>query len=293
MRPAPECGTCIFHWAYQRTAPYVQEGRRAELAERISDYLFRELTDESNVGGLCNRVLASVGELVSAARSFYDPFKERSNRRAAELLPAATAYAEAAGGERARLERACAVAAAANVAPLGAPSATFSFPEATEILEGKRNARFLGDLHGAAAKARRILYVVDNAGEIGFDTLVVRLLKGAGARVTLVVKDLPFFEDARREDATFFGFDRLADEILTSPGFLVPSEASPAVARAFDDADLVIAKGTGAYEALRGEVVGKASAFLLKVKCRPIARETGSESGTVVVCLDPPAGRPA
>jgi uncharacterized protein with ATP-grasp and redox domains len=286
MKPAPECGTCIFHWIYERTAPHVPESRRASLAEAISHVLLRELTPEANVGRLCNVALAACGELLAAAQPFYDAFKERSNRRAAELLPRAGRYVEEGRSDRERLERACSVAAAANVAPLGAPPEVFSFPEALEIVEGRRAATFLGDVHGAVRSARRILYVADNAGEIGFDSLVIRLLKEAGARVTLVVKDIPFFEDARRGDAEFFGLDRLVDEIVGAPGFLVRAEAAGPLARAFDEAELVLGKGTGAYEALRGEVAPKASAFLLKVKCRGISRETGAAEGTVVVCVD-------
>ena len=45
-----------------------------------------------------------------------------------------------------------------------------------------------------------------------------------GKRITLVVKEGPFFEDATREDVSFFGLDGVVDEVGTIPGFFVAEE---------------------------------------------------------------------
>jgi len=45
----------------------------------------------------------------------------------------------------------------------------------------------------------------------------------------------------------------------------------------FEKSDLVIAKGTGNYEALEDQGHGKATLYMLKVKCHPIASKTESE----------------
>jgi damage-control phosphatase, subfamily I len=289
VKPAPECGICIFHWVYERTAAYVGAERRADLAERVSRGVPREGAPGSNVGCLCNRALEATGKLMSEAQSYYEPFKERSNESALALLPRAKDFAAAGGTERERFERVCAVAAAANVAPLGAPSQVFSFPETVEILEGSRSAAFFGNPYEAVRGASRILYVADNAGELGFDSLVLGRLKDLGKHVTLVVKGEPLFEDARRSDAAFFALEGLVDGIVTSRGFLLRAEAEPPLAEAYDAADLLFCKGTGAFEALRGEDPRKTAVFLLKVKCKPIARETGVAEGQVAVLVEPSA----
>ena len=130
-----------------------------------------------------------------------------------------------------------------------------------------------------------MLYVTDNAGEIGFDSLVLTQLKAMGKHVTLVVKEKTFFEDATKSDALFFGLDRLVDSIVTARGFLAPAELEPHAAQALHDADLVLAKGTGSYEALRDELGRKPAIFMLKVKCPAIARETGLNIGMTIVKL--------
>jgi hypothetical protein len=50
--------------------------------------------------------------------------------------------------------------------------------------------------------------------------------------------------------------------------------------------DFVIAKGTGSYESLHGELVGKKAAYMLKIKCKPIARELGMKEGKIIVKVE-------
>ena len=57
------------------------------------------------------------------------------------------------------------------------------------------------DVYGAVKAAKHILYMTDNAGEIGFDSLVLSQLKAMGKHVTLLVKTNAFFEDATMSDA--------------------------------------------------------------------------------------------
>jgi len=78
----------------------------------------------------------------------------------------------------------------------------------------------------------------------------------------------------------------MADEVVTVPGFMAPREMDRTMARLFESSDLIIAKGTGSYEALHGEVGDKKAAYMLKVKCKPIARELGMEEGGVIVKLE-------
>jgi hypothetical protein len=290
MNPGPECGICLVKWVFERIAPHIQEEGRLELIEEVTNVVSRVVNPEANTGALCNRALEAVAAGMETARPFYENFKDQSNKRAKGLLDAAKGFIDAGGTPRERLERACVLAAASNVAPLSAPSGVFTFPEAQEIMEGTRQGRVFGDVPATLEGARHVLYVADNAGEIGFDSLLIAMVKAMGCKVTLVVKQDPFFEDARISDVAFFGLDKLVDEVVTMRGFLVPDEATPAAAAAYADCDVIIGKGTGAYEALRGETNGKTAIFLLKVKCAPIARETGTDMGTVVVRVEEVAG---
>ncbi|MGD0231396.1 MAG: ARMT1-like domain-containing protein [Syntrophorhabdales bacterium] len=285
MRANNECTACGFTWVYERTAPYVAESMRQGLAEEITRAVYSE-PQFTNVGLLSNRAAYSVTDFESRWSAHYQTFKERSNNQAERLLPLARTYIESGKTEQERIERACILAAASNVAPLGAPSAAFTFPEVTAIVEGITSGIVMGDLYGTILAARRVFYVTDNAGEVGFDSLVVRAVKDRGARVTLVVKEDTFFEDARISDARHFHLDELVDEIITSRGFPVPGMLTSRLADAYGASDVVIAKGTGSFEALKNETAGKRAIFMLKVKCGPISRETGVEQGRVLVKVE-------
>jgi uncharacterized protein with ATP-grasp and redox domains len=145
----------------------------------------------------------------------------------------------------------------------------------------------MGDVFGAAEEAKEILYITDNAGEIGFDSLLISKLKEMGSKINLLVKEEPFFDDATTEDALFFGMDRSVDRLLTVKGIFVPRESPPSLTEVLKKTDLVIAKGTGNYEALKDQVHGKAILYMLKVKCHPIARKIGAQIGNFIVKIEP------
>lgn len=66
----------------------------------------------------------------------------------------------------------------------------------------------------------------------------------------------------------------------------MPRESTPPLSDLFKESDLLIAKGTGNYEALKGEVEGKTTIYLLKVKCKPITTNIGASVGSFVVKLE-------
>jgi uncharacterized protein with ATP-grasp and redox domains len=203
------------------------------------------------------------------------------------LLPSAKKYIEKGRNPRERLERACRLASASNIAPTTVPGEAFRFQEATHILKGRNPLpTFIGDVFGTTQRASRILFLTDNAGEVGFDSLLITTLKGMGATVNLVVKEDPFFEDAATKDALFFAMDKFVENIFTVKGFFLPGRGTSRLSDFFKKSDLVIAKGTGNYEALKDQVRGKAILYMLKVKCHPIARETGANIGSFIVKIE-------
>jgi damage-control phosphatase, subfamily I len=151
---------------------------------------------------------------------------------------------------------------------------------------GNAKETLIGNLSETVKNSRHVLYVTDNAGEIGFDSLVMRLMKDIGLKITLAVKKQTFFEDATMDDVHDFRLEELVDDIVTVPGFLAPHEMDTITTNNFELCDLILAKGTGSYEALHGEVPDKKAVYMLKVKCKPIARELVMEEGNIVVKVE-------
>ncbi len=287
MKPKLECAPCLLKWVYERSEVALNEKSRFQLIRRILAVLSRELFPGMNVGDLSNHITDSIHEFLLQSSKFYEEHKRKSNKLAQDLLSTSTDFIEKGETTEKRFIRACYLASASNVAPIGKPSEAFKFQEATDILEGKSLLpRVIGNVFQAARRASHVLYLVDNAGEIGFDSLLIAKIKEMGPKITLIVKEPPFFEDATLRDASFFGLDKLVDEIVMTKGFFVPSQSKPSQRKAFKMSDLLISKGTGNYEALKDELDGKKAIFMLKIKCGPIAANTKMDLGNFIVKLD-------
>jgi len=287
MKPHQECGACLVHWVFERTAPYTPEGEITRLVRDIVEVLLHGVSPQANVGTLCNGTVHAVFDSTIGLPQHYEDLKQKSNENSKKIFSEATEYINKAETLEGRLARASFLAAAANVAPLNAPSNPYTFLEIRDLIHhGDAKKAVIGDLFGALKNARHVFYVTDNAGEIGFDSLLIRQIKDMGLKITLVVKKQTFFEDATMIDVRTFGLEELVNEIITVPGFLAPDEMDNETAAAFKSCDLVIAKGTGSYEALHGEIPDKKAVYMLKVKCKPIARELGMEEGNIIVKVE-------
>jgi hypothetical protein len=130
-------------------------------------------------------------------------------------------------------------------------------------------------------RAKGILILGDNAGEIVFDQLLIEQMPTG--IVTYAVKSKPILNDATMEDAIETGLTEIAEVIETGsdmPGTVL-EKCSPEFVKRFNDADIIIAKGQANYETL--SEVGKQIFFILKVKCPIIARDIGYKAGNCVV----------
>ena len=287
MKPNLQCALCLLKWVYERSEVALSEKRRFQLIRRIMAVLSREFSPGMNVGDLSNHVTDSIHEFLLQSSKYYEEHKLKSNQLAKELLSTSTDFIEKGETTEKRFIRACYLASASNVAPIGKPSEAYKFQEATDILEGKGLLpRVVGDVFRVARRAKHVLYLADNAGEIGLDSLLIAKIKEMGSKITLIVKEDPFFEDATLRDASFFGLDKLVDDISMTKGFFVPIKSKLSQRKAFKKSDLLISKGTGNYEALKDELDGKKAIFMLKVKCGPISVDTGMDLGSFVVKLD-------
>lgn len=284
MKPDLECAPCLLKWVYERAGILAGAERRFQLIRSILKTLSREFHPDANLGLITNRVIGPIEEFILQAAPFYDKFKSRSNQTAKTLLLPARTFIDKGKTDQEKFERAFRLASAGNVAPIGGPSESFKFQEVSHLLAGRKPFPLISrKVFEVSKRAQNVLYITDNAGEIGFDSLLISLLKGIGLKITLVVKKAPFFEDATLEDATFFRLDRSVDQLLSVKGLFMPTHGPSPLRAAFHKADLIISKGTGNYEALHEELGGKPCIVMLKIKCKPIALKVGAEMGSFVV----------
>ena len=135
-------------------------------------------------------------------------------------------------------------------------------------------------------KAREVLYLADNVGEIVFDKLLIEKLKNYGVTVKVALKEKPILNDACISDALEVGLDDIAELVSTGTDSIgvIYEDLSPEFKEIFQKADMVIAKGLGNYEGLDEMDLGDKPVFcLLNAKCQPVARDIGVKEGDNVV----------
>ena len=110
------------------------------------------------------------------------------------------------------------------------------------------------DLRRELAKAKRLLYCCDNAGEIVFDRVLIETIVRVfpHLQVTAVVKSGPVLNDALMEDAKMVGLDQVCRVIESGYDKLgmVVEDLSEECRAEYENADTIISKGQANYESL-------------------------------------------
>ena len=263
MRSEAACIPCVIHQC-QRVVKMVTDDETSLLSvtlrvlERIQG-----LTLDEPPSQFTSRVLLET----YAALGTDDPFA-RVRQTMNEL--------GAKAAERARdrithtpdpLHTAILYAAAGNVIDIG-PQASFDLDAALASLHFKHDdyREFRDRLHGA----QNVLYLLDNAGEVFLDRLLVERL--SGYQLTLVVKPAPILNDALASDAEAAGLPQFGRVIASGTRTLGISiaDSSPDLRRAFENADVIIAKGHANFESLID--FERDVFFVLKAKCPVVAQ---------------------
>ncbi|NQT30334.1 MAG: DUF89 family protein [Candidatus Saganbacteria bacterium] len=131
-------------------------------------------------------------------------------------------------------------------------------------------------------KAKFLLYIGDNAGEIVFDkVLIEELIKYVN--VTFAVKSKPVLNDVLMADAKMVGIDKIVPTIESGSDFAgtIPAKGTNQFKKLYRSADMVIAKGQGNFETMDSEK--KNIYFLLKMKCPCLAMASGLRKGDIVL----------
>ncbi|MBQ2700755.1 MAG: DUF89 family protein [Clostridia bacterium] len=144
-----------------------------------------------------------------------------------------------------------------------------------EKLPKEEMAAFRADLE----KAKTLVYLTDNCGEVVLDKIFVKFLKEMypTLAITVVVRGAPVMNDATMEDACEVGLTDLAPCVGNGSDACstLMDEVSPQVKRLLGEADVIISKGMGNFEGLYGE--GLNPYFMFLCKCELFVRRFGLE----------------
>ncbi len=127
-------------------------------------------------------------------------------------------------------------------------------------------------------KARLLVYLGDNSGEIVFDRILIETIRSFfDLEVVFVVRNVPALNDVTLKEAEQVGMDQVARVIPNGldgpvPGTIL-SRCSSEFRDLFQKADLIISKGGGNFDSLEEEKNhSKDITFMLLSKCLPYSR---------------------
>ena len=281
MKVEVECGPCLLHRGYleilEATNDKATQFRAMTALTRLLGREFKPSTVAARLGTKRDRLIKKV----TGNPDPYEKKKWVSNKRALEVLPQAKKFVAGAASPEVKFRRACLCAMVGNIIEFDIPEHEFRFEDLGKLIlqaEADLAVDEISKILNLVKQSKDILYLTDNAGEIAFDTLLVKELINLGAHVTVAVKGKPILNDATMQDAKTVGMHEIASDILsngTDTVGLFPSECSKRFLSHYKSADLVLAKGMGYAETLTELKLKTPHALLLRTKCQPVANFFG------------------
>ncbi|MEC4685522.1 MAG: ARMT1-like domain-containing protein [Nitrospirota bacterium] len=212
-----------------------------------------------------------------------DPFKEikqRYNRIALGLYPSLKSLVDDSPDP---LWTASRLAIAGNVIDFGIYKEVDIEAEINRSLRGEIVWDDYADFRASLDSTEEVLYLIDNAGEIVFDRILIETIRDRGKRVTAVVKGGPVINDSTVEDAFEVGLQEICeikDNGSDAIGTIL-EWCSEEFTRLFYGASLIISKGQGNFETLMN--VDKEVFFLFQAKCDVVSGFLGVTNGSMLL----------
>lgn len=133
------------------------------------------------------------------------------------------------------------------------------------------------------AGTKEILYLLDNAGEIVFDRILIETLSSSSRNVVAVVKGSAVINDCTRADAVETGLTGVCEVIDNgSDGVGTILEwTSRDFRQRYAQIPFIISKGQGNFETLTDPE--KTIAYLFQSKCEVVSKELGLSIGSMIL----------
>ncbi len=248
------------------------------LKIEVMSAIFKLLADEYYKDANSNWTGSKVHRLIKDLTQSEDPYylkKKQSNKLAKSFMGEVNNILK----EDDSLETVVKIAIVGNIIDFGAYPADTDFKQLIKSnLNKKLKINQTNLLEKAFKKHSHVLYLVDNAGEIVFDKILLEKIKSYGLDITIAVKEAPIVNDACMTDALEAGLDEYGEIVSTGEDTVgvVYEEFSQDFKKIFDESKFIISKGLGNFEGLTElDLSDKDVFYLACAKCPVSARLIG------------------
>lgn len=275
MKISYECGPCFLRQAKEALDLSTDdETLKMEIMEEIFKYLSNNFTVGTNSNSTGSTMHALIKQRTGCADPYYRE-KIESNNIALKYLEDVKQILD----EDDSLENYVKIAIIGNILDFGA----FTLDDDIESvingsLKKELTVKDIYEFENSLKTNDKVLYLVDNTGEIVFDKLLLSKIKEYDLDITIAVKSEPILNDACMAEALDAGLDDFGEIVEIGAGTVgyVDSEISDEFRHIFDNHKFIISKGMGNYEGLTEiDLSGKDIFFLLCAKCNTISRDIG------------------
>lgn len=275
MKLSYECGACYLRQAREAMDLATDD---EDLKMEINTEIFKFLANTFKKGTNSNKTGSHIHKIIKDKTNCYDPYineKKLGNDIALKYLPLAQNILR----ENDTLENRVKIAIAGNILDFGAFALSDDVePLIKDSLNKDLTIKDIEDFENSLKKQDKVLYLVDNAGEIVFDKLLLSKIKEYDLDITIAVKSEPILNDACMEDAINTGLDEYGEIVDIGAGTVgyVDSEISDEFREIFNSHEFIISKGMANYEGLTEiDLSDKEIFFLLCAKCNTLAKDIG------------------
>ncbi len=273
MKVDYECASCMLRQSREAIEHATTDySKRMDVTLKVLEFIHKNFKKNTN----SNKLGTDLHHLIMNETKNYNPYeqlREEGNQIAKKLIPMVNDIIK----KEDTLENFVKIAIAGNVIDFGA------FEENTDmellLKEQMTKKLFINDtqeLDNELKKAKNILYLTDNCGEIVFDKILIKKIKeDYDVNITVALKENPIINDAIVSDAEELGINEYADIISTGSASVgvVKDYVSEELKNYMNSVDLIISKGMGNFEGLTEMHINTPIYFLLTVKCNVISRE--------------------
>ncbi|WP_405276303.1 damage-control phosphatase ARMT1 family protein [Methanobrevibacter sp.] len=275
MKISYECGPCFLRQA--REALDLSTDDEMLKMEIIGD-IFKYLSENFSEGTNSNSTGSTMHALIKQKTGCRDPYykeKIESNRLALKYLDDVKKILD----DDDSLENYVKIAIIGNILDFGA----FTLDDDIEsviksALEKDLVIKDIEEFENSLKTQDKVLYLVDNTGEIVFDKLLLAKMKEYSLDITIAVKSEPILNDACMDEALDAGLDEFGEIVEIGAGTVgyVDSKISDEFREIFNNHEFIISKGMGNYEGLTEiDLSDKDIYFMLCAKCNTISRDIG------------------
>jgi len=203
-----ECGPCFLRQAKEALDLSTDDDLlKMEIMEDIFKFLSNNLTKDTNSNGTGSKMHRMIIERTGCIDPYHKE-KIEGNEIALKYLPEVKRILE----NDDSLENYVKIAIIGNILDFGA----FTLDDDIESVIGQSlekdlTVKDIEEFENALRTNDKVLYLVDNTGEIVFDKLLLEKIKEYDIDITIAVKSLPILNDATRKEALDVGLDEFGE----------------------------------------------------------------------------------